>query len=274
MTTLVNRVLSQADKVNHYWFKETENEKTLENNTSPRYSLSAPPPPYEKVAQEKKYSFSSIWKRASFSSAYAPAVPDISLGPAIDKQQVEQGISLLNIATDMNRSQSNPAMAFDLYLMGLEKIMAALPLESDPNAKLALERKLVLLKQAHQLELKEPQKEPEESAQPSSEKPMRSQFSDLVIHAAVLGAVALKKSPIPDAVSGVFHFALDSMQAIDERHQIRQRTWSLATFGFSKAVEIDRQFEIHQLVTDAIYTGFSAFVKAGLAYSEAPGYQK
>lgn len=55
---------------------------------------------------------------------------------------------------------------------------------------MALERKLMLLKEAHQLEIKEVEKE-------EQEKPIRRQFSDLVINAAILGAVALKKSPIP-----------------------------------------------------------------------------
>ncbi|KAG1439846.1 hypothetical protein G6F56_012148 [Rhizopus delemar] len=261
MSMLVNRFLSQADRMNP-WFKENENEKM---ETSPRYSLSAPPPPYENIVQEKKkYSFSSIWKRASFSSVYSEPVVEMS-PTMIDKEQVEQGITLLNIATDMNNARSNPSMAFDLYLMGLEKIMSALPLDSDPCAKLALERKLMLLKEAHQLEIKEVEKE-------EQEKPIRRQFSDLVINAAILGAVALKKSPIPDALSGIINYAVDSIQTIDERHQIRKRTWDLATFGISKAVEMDRQFEIHQLVTEAIYTGFSAFIKAGLAYAETPGY--
>lgn len=68
------------------------------------------------------------------------------------------------------------------------------------------------------------------------------------------------------------NFAVDSIQTMDEKHQIRKRTWDLAATGVAKAVEIDRQFEIHQMVTGAVYTGFAAFVKAGLAYAETPGH--
>lgn len=68
------------------------------------------------------------------------------------------------------------------------------------------------------------------------------------------------------------NFAVDGIQNMDEKHQIRKRTWDLAATGVAKAVEIDRQFEIHQMVTGAVYTGIAAFVKAGLAYAETPGH--
>jgi hypothetical protein len=55
---------------------------------------------------------------------------------------------------------------------------------------------------------------------------------------------------------------------IDEKHQIRKRTWDMASVGITKAIEIDRQYEIHQMVTGAVYTGLTAFIKAGLAYAE------
>jgi hypothetical protein len=68
------------------------------------------------------------------------------------------------------------------------------------------------------------------------------------------------------------NYAVDSMQFMDEKHQIRKRTWDLAATSIAKAVEIDRQFEIHQMLTGAVYTGFTAFVKAGMAYAETPGH--
>lgn len=73
-----------------------------------------------------------------------------------------------------------------------------------------------------------------------------------------------------DALSTVMNYAVDGIQTMDEKHNIRQRTWDLAARGVGKAVQIDRQFEIHQMVTGAVYTGFTAFVKAGLAYAETP----
>ena len=77
-----------------------------------------------------------------------------------------------------------------------------------------------------------------------------------------------------DAVSAVLNYAIDGMQVVDEKHQLRRRTWDLAASSVAKAVEIDRQYEIHQMITGAFYTGFSAFIKAGVAYAEAPGHRE
>ncbi|KAG1047488.1 hypothetical protein G6F46_008125 [Rhizopus delemar] len=278
MSTLVNQVLSQADKfpMINQWLSPNEqyNNKKIESYTPRHHSLGAPPPYENVVRQPKRYSFSSmIWKRASSFSSTACSEPEVGLPmTTIDKKQVENGITLLNIATEMANSNNNKPMALDLYMMGLEKIMSALPLESDPSIKLTFERKLNELKENYQLNLVDssvPLVDEQEK-----DTPIRRQLSNLVIHAAILGAVALKKSPIPDAVSGVVNYAVDKIQIIDEKHKIRKRTWDLAALSVSKAVEIDRHFEIHQMVTEAVYTGFAAFIKAGLAYAETPGYNQ
>lgn len=73
-------------------------------------------------------------------------------------------------------------------------------MESDSSVKSALERKLVELKERHQLslislnDLLGPEEEEDDDDQ---SRPIRTQIANLVINAAVLSAVALKKSPIP-----------------------------------------------------------------------------
>lgn len=72
--------------------------------------------------------------------------------------------------------------------------------ESDPTVKAALERKLIEIKERHQLSLVSLDdiiKEPEQQDEEEKNNPLRAQISNLVINAAVLSAVALKKSPIP-----------------------------------------------------------------------------
>lgn len=69
-------------------------------------------------------------------------------------------------------------------------------MESDPNAKLALEKKIREIQQVHQLDLNSDMIQ-EQEEQEDEDKPIRKQLSNLIINAAVLGAVALKKSPIP-----------------------------------------------------------------------------
>lgn len=76
----------------------------------------------------------------------------------------------------------------------------------DVTVKSALEKKITEMKNTHQLNissaeelLDEEQANVEKSA--SEGEPIRSQLSNLVINAAVMSAVALKKSPIP----GILH---------------------------------------------------------------------
>ncbi|KAK4521032.1 uncharacterized protein ATC70_004021 [Mucor velutinosus] len=315
MSILVSKVISQADRLPiisnaSQWLPSTmfsskkeeanamsssrrssiedysTNGAEFYNTTSPRYSIA--PPTYDNVVKEDTKRFanalSTIWKRASFSSAaFTNNSNDIKMSSAtqqntIDKKQMEHAITLINVATDMNNS-GNQQMAIDLYMMGLDKLMSALPLE-DATVKSALEKKITEMKVTHQLniasaeELLDDEKKSKGEKSTSEDEPMRSQLSNLVINAAVMSAVALKKSPIPDAVSAVMNYAIDSMQVMDEKHQLRRRTWDLAANSVAKAVEIDRQYEIHQMVTGAFYTGFAAFIKAGVAYAETPGHQE
>lgn len=167
MSTIVSRVLSQADKlpiVNNAtnWFPTYSNKKDevtamqqqqdednfnayrrLTPPDSPRYSMA--PPSYEAatttqapqppiVVENKRFTntLSAIWKRASFSSSTNANTEDIKVpigSSNIDKKQMDHAITLINVATDMNNSNGNQQMAIDLYMMGLDKLMSALPCE-------------------------------------------------------------------------------------------------------------------------------------------------
>jgi hypothetical protein len=79
--------------------------------------------------------------------------------------------------------------------------------ESDPSIKLTFERKLNELKENYQLNLVDssvPLVDEQEK-----DTPIRQQLSNLVIHAAILGAVALKKSPIPGKRKGIDIYSSD-----------------------------------------------------------------
>jgi hypothetical protein len=100
---------------------------------SPRYSMA--PPPYEAattspttVVENKRFStLTTIWKRASFSSGTTTDIKTPIVAPSmIDKKQMDHAVTLINVATDMNNS-GNQQMAIDLYMMGLDKLMSALP---------------------------------------------------------------------------------------------------------------------------------------------------
>ncbi|KAL0075001.1 hypothetical protein J3Q64DRAFT_1667379 [Phycomyces blakesleeanus] len=273
---------------------------------SPRIYAS-PPPPYENVVspaqqqqlQNKPSTFNKLsgyLKRASFSAGYSafydskPAVPlEVA---TIDKKQVEHALTLINVATEMDNT-GNHEMAIDLYLMGLDKMISSLPIESNPAVKAALEQKLIEFAEAKNLNLSPPVPTNHHQHQHHHRNPARhsrteeyddneededrkqdtgAQFSSLIVNAAILGAVALKKSPLPDAISCVVNTAISGAQKVDENYQISKRTWDLAGRGVAKAIQIDRDYELHQMVSDAVCTSLTAAVKAGLAYVEAPGY--
>jgi hypothetical protein len=133
---------SRRSSIEDYTYPSSEIYNNNNNNpqsftptASPRYSMA--PPPYENVLKEttienKRFgnALSTIWKRASFSSSGNTA-NDIKMTPPqtttqIDKKQMEHAITLINVATDMNNS-GNQQMAIDLYMMGLDKLISALP---------------------------------------------------------------------------------------------------------------------------------------------------
>lgn len=146
MTTLFYKALSQADKLpvihqaNQWWFSSKEEEAqqqqveettTAYNLSTPRYSIA--PPPYEKVVskEESRNFLSSIWKRASFSSSYNEEEETLLQlnDTKVDKQMVDHAITLIQVATEMKNSNQgqNQQMAIDLYMMGLDKLITALP---------------------------------------------------------------------------------------------------------------------------------------------------
>lgn len=43
--------------------------------------------------------------------------------------------------------------------------------------------------------------------------------------------------------------------------------------GAKQIIAIDQRYRIHHMLTSAIYTTIVAFIRAGIAYAEAPGYQ-
>lgn len=118
-----------------------------------------------------------------------------------------------------------------------------------------------------------------------------SGLSNLIVQAAVLSAIALKKSAIPGTQKNpctiiTFHILLtvsylfkgimskvmqatkDGLLKIDETCSIRERTLNLTSVGISKAIELDQHYEVHQFFAELFYTGCSAILKASIAYAE------
>ncbi|GAA5813950.1 hypothetical protein MFLAVUS_007440 [Mucor flavus] len=276
MTTLVSLVLNNADRLPIVgspigqattWYRRKSNSSEVICET--------PPPPYEKEPVHSRLTQISdyVWKRASFSSTQpqpttTPEVA-ITLTSTLDKKQVDDGISLLQMATQMNQDTSGKhnQMSIELYMMGLDKILASIPIDSDSAIKVTLQDKLFEFKQRHGLVF---------TADNLEKKPLTEQeqkealggLSNLIIQAAVLGALAIKKSPLPGIMTRAFQMARDGLIKIDETCSIRERTLHITSAGLSKAIELDQHYEVHQFFAEIFYTGCTAVLKAGIAYAE------
>lgn len=141
MTTLVTLVLNNADKIpivgspiNHAtsWYRKRSHSQGSD--------LETPPPPYENepVVHSRLTQISDyVWKRASFSSTNSSGsnqVPESYSSTAnkeecLDKEKITEGISLIQMATEMNNAPNgkNQQVSIDLYMMGLDKILSSLP---------------------------------------------------------------------------------------------------------------------------------------------------
>ncbi|CAG8723029.1 4100_t:CDS:1, partial [Ambispora leptoticha] len=101
-----------------------------------------------------------------------------------------------------------------------------------------------------------------------------SKLSEHIIQAAVTGAVALKQSPIPDAISATVNYTMKKIKVIDEAYGIQDKAWEISRSGINMALEIDQQYNVHGKVVNGFFLGLTAAMKAGIAYTDSPSYRE
>jgi len=89
-----------------------------------------------------------------------------------------------------------------------------------------------------------------------------------------MSAIALKQSPIPDAISATLSYTFQTLQRVDAAYNVRAKAWDLTVLGVTRALELDAEYNLHGRVSDAIYTSCTAFIRAGVAYTDAPSYNE
>jgi hypothetical protein len=107
---------------------------------------------------------------------------------------------------------------------------------------------------------------------PSPAEPPALSLSDTLIQAAVSSAIALKQSPIPDLISGMFRSGFRVARSMDETYQLKDKLMGLGKASVAKAIEVDRTYQLHQKLGGAVLTGLSALTQATLAYRNTQGY--
>ncbi|CAG8458781.1 6738_t:CDS:2 [Paraglomus brasilianum] len=208
----------------------------------------------------------------------------------LNRKKIDSAITLSAIAVEED-SQGNYKCATDLYLSALEDMLYALPVQADPVRQEALRKKLLafLSDTGMSDEFALPSTPPKHgrsnsdpthlslhssSSSSTTTATTRSRVSDQIINAAINGAVALKQSPIPDAISATVNYTMKKIKNIDETYGLQEKAWEISRSGINLALEIDQQYNVHEKVGNALFTGIAAAMKAGIAYKDSPGYKE
>lgn len=59
---------------------------------------------------------------------------------------------------------------------------------------------------------------------------------------------------------------------VDERFHLQEKAWQISKQSIEKAIELDKQYAIHEAVTETFFATVTGLVKAGIAYKETPSY--
>ncbi|KAG0364994.1 hypothetical protein BGZ54_006961 [Gamsiella multidivaricata] len=97
-------------------------------------------------------------------------------------------------------------------------------------------------------------------------------LGEAIVATAVESAIRLKQSPIPDAIKTCYHASRTIFSKMDERFHIQDRAWQLSKQSIEKAIELDEQYAIHEVMTETFFATVTGLVKAGIAYKETPSY--
>ncbi|KAF9342020.1 hypothetical protein BGZ91_000008 [Linnemannia elongata] len=97
-------------------------------------------------------------------------------------------------------------------------------------------------------------------------------LGDTIISTAIESAIRLKQSPIPDVLKTCFRASRVILSKVDEKFHLQEKAWQLSKQSIEKAIELDEQYAIHEVVTETFFATVTGLVKAGIAYKETPSY--
>ncbi|CAG8467138.1 430_t:CDS:2 [Ambispora leptoticha] len=255
---------------------------------------------YHPNGQQTKGILSNIAIPSSLPVQLSAMLPFSSLfGQKMNRKLVDQAITLSAIAVEEDQQGNHPC-ALDLYLTALESLLYAMPIHSDANRKEAIKQKLrdfidnvglsdeflapptqsTTPSLARSLYSSNSPTDsifsPTSPTTPCHEKPNQSgpSISEYIISGAINSAVALKQSPIPDAISATINYTMKKFKQVDETYGLQDKAWEISRTGMTLALEIDEQYNVHEKVANAMFTGLAAVMRAGIAYKEATSYQE
>lgn len=97
-------------------------------------------------------------------------------------------------------------------------------------------------------------------------------LGETIVSTAVQSAIRLKQSPIPGMIKTCFQASRVVLSMADEKFHLQEKAWQLSKHSIEKAIELDEQYAIHEVVTETLFATVTGLVKAGIAYKETPSY--
>uniref|UniRef100_A0A1D1Y956 Suppressor protein of bem1/bed5 double mutants n=1 Tax=Anthurium amnicola TaxID=1678845 RepID=A0A1D1Y956_9ARAE len=197
----------------------------------------------------------------------------------INRKKVDEAITLSAFAVEED-NQGNYDVAMEFYLSAIENMLEALPIHTNQSRKDALKNKLRDFMDREGLTDDFMESTNASSAAKASEREKvetghsSSGISEHIIQAAITSAVALKQSPIPDAISATVNYTMRKIQKIDQTYGLQDKAWEISRTGINLALEIDKEYNVHEKVGNALFTGIAAAMKAGIAYKDSPSYRE
>ncbi|ORX88921.1 hypothetical protein K493DRAFT_290000 [Basidiobolus meristosporus CBS 931.73] len=179
----------------------------------------------------------------------------------ISPRDVDQAIILSAHAVEREQLGDRKE-ALGYYLGALENLLHAMPVEGDAERKKAVAQVIKQYLAENEIDLE------------ATPEPENGTISDTIINTAISTAVAIKQSPIPDAIKSTVNFTLSKMKKLDQAYGVREKAWKLGKIGVNKTLEIDQQYRLHQKISHAVLTGATAVMKAGIAYQVATPYHE
>lgn len=199
----------------------------------------------------------------------------------INRKKVDEAITLSAFAVEED-NQGNHDVAMGFYLTAIENMLEALPIHSNQSRKDALKNKLRDFMDREGLTDDFMESTNASSAAKAAERENGDKsstfsttgISENIIQAAITSAVALKQSPIPDAISATVNYTMKKIQRIDQTYGLQDKAWEISRSGINLALEFDQQYNVHEKVGNALFTGIAAAMKAGIAYKDSPSYRE
>ncbi|CAI2165248.1 10028_t:CDS:2 [Funneliformis geosporum] len=196
----------------------------------------------------------------------------------INRKKVDDAITLSAFAVEED-NQGNHDVAMEFYLTAIENMLEALPIHANQSRRDALKNKLRDFMDRSGLtdDFMESTNAFSAAKTVECEEPQSSNGANIsqhIIQAAITSAVALKQSPIPDAITATMNYTMKKIQKIDETYGLQDKAWEISRTGINLALEIDQQYNVHEKVGNAFFVGLAAAMKATIAYKDSPSYRE